>query len=100
MAKADERSAPEPTGLGTFGGVFTPSILTILGVIMYLRFGWVVGHLGLGKLVYFYDDNDISIDGSTDITFSEDVRSRFEAVGWQVLDVDGHVRRPRASLAC
>jgi amino acid transporter len=34
-------------GLGTFGGVFTPSILTILGVIMYLRFGWVVGHMGL-----------------------------------------------------
>ncbi len=38
--------------LGTFGGVFTPSILTILGVIMYLRFGWVVGHVGLaGALV-------------------------------------------------
>ena len=34
-------------GLGTFGGVFTPSILTILGVIMYLRFGWVVGQAGL-----------------------------------------------------
>jgi amino acid transporter len=34
-------------GLGTFGGVFTPSILTILGVIMYLRFGWVLGHVGL-----------------------------------------------------
>lgn len=39
--------APVATGLGTFGGVFTPSILTILGVIMYLRFGWVVGHVGL-----------------------------------------------------
>lgn len=34
-------------GLGTFGGVFTPSILTILGVIMYMRFGWVVGNVGL-----------------------------------------------------
>ncbi|MEO1095887.1 MAG: Na-K-Cl cotransporter [Cyanobacteria bacterium J06638_28] len=34
-------------GLSTFGGVFTPSILTILGVIMYLRFGWVLGHVGL-----------------------------------------------------
>jgi solute carrier family 12 sodium/potassium/chloride transporter 2 len=34
-------------GLGTFGGVYTPSILTILGVIMYLRFGWVVGNAGL-----------------------------------------------------
>jgi len=35
------------SGLGTFGGVYTPSILTILGVIMYLRFGWVVGNVGL-----------------------------------------------------
>ncbi|MEL7142394.1 MAG: Na-K-Cl cotransporter, partial [Cyanobacteria bacterium J06573_11] len=40
-------SKNEATGLGTFGGVFTPSILTILGVIMYLRFGWVVGQVGL-----------------------------------------------------
>lgn len=39
-------------GLGTFGGVYTPSILTILGVIMYLRFGWVVGNVGLlGSLI-------------------------------------------------
>ncbi|MFP5275188.1 Na-K-Cl cotransporter [Coleofasciculus sp.] len=39
---------PEPEkGLGTFGGVYTPSLLTILGVIMYLRFGWVVGNVGL-----------------------------------------------------
>lgn len=39
-------------GLGTFGGVFTPSILTILGVIMYLRFGWVIGNVGLtGTLI-------------------------------------------------
>ena len=43
---------PQASGLGTFGGVFTPSILTILGVIMYLRFGWVVGNAGLiGTLV-------------------------------------------------
>ena len=43
---------PKDTGLGTFGGVFTPSILTILGVIMYLRFGWVVGNVGLiGTLI-------------------------------------------------
>ncbi|MEO0459081.1 MAG: amino acid permease [Cyanobacteria bacterium P01_A01_bin.114] len=40
---------PNGAGLGTFGGVFTPSILTILGVIMYLRFGWVVGHMGVWK---------------------------------------------------
>ncbi len=48
------------------------------------------GHFGLGRVVYVYDDNDISIDGSTDITFSENVAQRFEAVGWHVLDIDGH----------
>ena len=42
-----EVSPARGAGLGTFGGVFTPSILTILGVIMYLRFGWVVGQVGL-----------------------------------------------------
>ncbi|MEA5597567.1 amino acid permease [Rivularia sp. UHCC 0363] len=48
-SKSVEAKAP---GLGTFGGVYTPSILTILGVIMYLRFGWVVGNVGLvGSLV-------------------------------------------------
>ncbi|NJN00009.1 MAG: amino acid permease [Phormidesmis sp. RL_2_1] len=46
-AQATLPAKNEATGLGTFGGVFTPSILTILGVIMYLRFGWVVGQVGL-----------------------------------------------------
>ncbi|MFQ5523574.1 MAG: transketolase [Acidimicrobiia bacterium] len=52
----------------------------------------LAGHFGLGRLIYFYDDNDISIDGSTDITFSEDVAQRFTAQGWHVLWVDGHDR--------
>ena len=39
---------PKPGRFGTFGGVFTPSILTILGVVMYMRMGWVTGHAGLG----------------------------------------------------
>ncbi len=52
----------------------------------------IAGHFGLGKLVYLYDDNRITIDGSTDITFSEDVPARFEAVGWKTLSVDGHDR--------
>ena len=43
----EEVVSGKPGGLSTFGGVFTPSILTILGVIMYLRFGWVVGNVGL-----------------------------------------------------
>lgn len=46
-AGSREEAASHGAGLGTFGGVFTPSILTILGVIMYLRFGWVVGNVGL-----------------------------------------------------
>jgi transketolase len=48
----------------------------------------LAGHLGLGKLVYLYDDNRISIDGSTDLSFTEDVGKRFEAYGWQVLRVE------------
>ena len=48
------------------------------------------GHQKLGKLVYLYDDNQISIDGATDITFTEDVAARFEAYGWHVLRADGH----------
>ncbi|MGQ0648019.1 MAG: transketolase [Gemmatimonadaceae bacterium] len=46
------------------------------------------GHFGLGKLIGFYDDNHISIDGSTDLTYSDDAAKRFEAYGWQVLRVD------------
>ncbi len=70
LKKLFSRSGPEkqevatgkPGGLSTFGGVFTPSILTILGVIMYLRFGWVVGNVGLlGTLLI--------VTMSTSITF-------------------------------
>ncbi len=51
----------------------------------------LAGHLRLGKLIYFYDDNDISIDGSTDLTFTEAVGRRFEAYGWHVEEVkDGN----------
>lgn len=51
----------------------------------------LAGHLGLGKLIAFYDDNHISIDGSTDIAFTEDVGKRFEAYGWHVQHVaDGN----------
>ncbi len=51
----------------------------------------LAGYLRLGKLIYLYDDNHISIEGDTDISFTEDVRRRFEAYGWQVLQVlDGN----------
>ncbi len=46
------------------------------------------GHQGLGKLIALYDDNHISIDGSTDVAFTEDVSKRFEAYGWHVLHVE------------
>jgi transketolase len=46
------------------------------------------GHFGLGRLIGFYDDNKITIDGSTDLTFSDDTAKRFEAYGWQVLHLD------------
>jgi transketolase len=52
----------------------------------------IAGHLGLGNLIYFYDDNNISIEGETRLSFSEDVKKRFEAVGWHVLSIDGHDR--------
>ena len=52
----------------------------------------LAGHLGLGKLVYLYDDNRITIDGSADLSFTDDTTRRFEAYGWHVEDVDGHDR--------
>jgi len=48
----------------------------------------LAGHLGLGKLIALYDDNHISIDGSTDIAFTGDVAKRFEAYGWHVQHVE------------
>jgi transketolase len=51
----------------------------------------LAGHLGLGKLIYLYDDNQVTIEGSTALAFTEDVAKRFEAYGWQVLVVtDGN----------
>jgi len=50
----------------------------------------LAGTLGLGKLVVFYDDNGISIDGEVQGWFTDDTTKRFESYGWQVLAVDGH----------
>ncbi len=57
----------------------------------------MAGHFALGRLIYLYDDNHISIDGSTDVTFTEDVASRFGAYGWHTLTIDGHDREEVAS---
>ena len=51
----------------------------------------IAGQLGLGKLIYFWDDNSITIEGSTDLAFTEDVLARFDAYGWHTLRVaDGN----------
>lgn len=50
----------------------------------------LAGHLQLGKLIMIYDSNQITIEGSTELTFTESVKDRYAAYGWQVLEVDGH----------
>ncbi|MGV6847301.1 MAG: transketolase [Marinibacterium sp.] len=50
----------------------------------------LAGHLGLGRLIVFWDDNGITIDGSTDLSTSTDQKARFEAARWHVQSVDGH----------
>jgi transketolase len=51
----------------------------------------LAGHLGLGRLIVFYDDNHISIEGDTSAAFSEHVGARFEAYGWHVQDLGEHI---------
>jgi transketolase len=53
----------------------------------------LAGHLGLGNLIYLYDDNDITLDGDKRLSFSEDVKKRFEGHGWHVQKIDGHDRQ-------
>ena len=63
----------------------------------------LAGHLKLGKLVFFYDDNNITIDGKTDISYSDDVAKRFESYGWMVLtilDVNDSDQVDRAIKLC
>lgn len=52
----------------------------------------LAGHLNLSKLIVLYDDNEITIDGSTNISFSESVNQRFKSYGWAVDKIDGHDR--------
>ena len=58
----------------------------------------LAGHLGLGKLVVLYDDNHVSIDGDTELSFTEDRAGRYQALGWHVIrEVDGHDRQAVAA---
>ena len=50
----------------------------------------LAGHLGLGNLIYFYDDNEMTIEGSTHLAFTEDRAGRFRAYGWHTIEIDGH----------
>lgn len=60
----------------------------------------LAGHWGLGKLIALYDDNKISIDGHTEISFTEDVNARFEALGWHVQHVQVGLPADTASSPC
>lgn len=50
----------------------------------------IAGHLKLGNIIYLYDDNHITIEGDTEIAFSENVQDRFHAYGWHTVKIDGH----------
>ncbi len=65
----------------------------------------LAGHLKLGKLIVFYDENKISIDGSTDITFTDNIQKRYESYDWQVLkgdmyDIEGIEKLVKEAKSC
>lgn len=107
-------TGPLGQGLGTavgmamaqkyLNGIFTPKGKPLLDHFTYVFAGdgcmmegvaseaaSLAGHLGLGQLIVFYDDNHISIEGNTNLAFSEDVNARFKAYGWHTQKVkDGN----------
>jgi len=58
----------------------------------------LAGHLGLNKLIVFYDDNSVSIDGPTELAFSDDPLLRFRGYGWAAERIDGQDHRPRGEV--
>src|SRR5256885_13243966 len=52
----------------------------------------LAGHLGLGNLIYLYDDNDVTLDGDKRLSMSDDIKKRFESCHWHVQKIDGHDR--------
>src|SRR4030095_9545054 len=59
----------------------------------------LAAHLELGKLIYLYDDNKISLDGPTSLSFTEDVPARFRAYGWQTIIVENGNDLPAIEVA-
>ena len=86
--KLRDSFGPELVDHRTFGIVSDGDIME--GVAM--EAASLAGHLRLGKLLYLYDDNDITLDGPKEWSYSEDTLQRFAAAGWQTLAVDGHDR--------
>ncbi|HHS12707.1 MAG TPA: transketolase, partial [bacterium] len=80
------------------GGGFQPVSYRIYGIVsdgdlmegISAEAASLAGHLGLGNLIYIYDNNKITIEGAADLAFSEDVSGRFRACGWQTIEIDGH----------
>ena len=75
-----------PTGTRVFGIVGDGDLMEGISY----EAASLAGHLGLGNLVYLYDSNGVTIEGCTEITWSEDVPKRFDAAGWHTQIVDGH----------
>lgn len=85
-AKLNERFGSELIDHYTYGFVSDGDIMEGIAA----EAASLAGHLGLGKLVYLYDDNDITLVGPKSWSYNEDTLARFDAYGWQTLQVDGH----------
>ena len=85
-AKLNERFGSDLVDHRTFGFVSDGDLME--GVAA--EAASLAGHLGLGKLIYLYDDNEITLVGPKSWSYTEDTTKRFDAYGWQTLAVDGH----------
>ena len=87
------RSWPRATtGPATRSSTTTPTRIVSDGDIMEgvaMEAASLAGHLGLGKLIYLYDQNHITLAGSANVSLTEDVAARFEALGWHTVSIDG-----------
>ncbi|MCP3993574.1 MAG: transketolase [bacterium] len=85
-AKLNDTFGPELIDHRTYGFVSDGDVMEGVAI----EAASLAGHLGLGKLLYLYDDNDITLSGPKAWSYTEDTLKRFDASGWQTLTVDGH----------